>query len=306
MYIYDYPSGLADATTQAHQRLVDDLTKHIAKHAASDVDARIDEERRRLNRTLVVIAENHSATTRSADLARRMLANDVYRFIASESFLNAGPHRIEIRKFLQATPTTLSSVVCPYKKLLEDLKRKPRFILFTGSRRDDNRDARLAQHFLEEAADRKLKRTTPGILICGIHHGSRVPKAGRGKTLRRRLEDAGFLVIGLRLATDDFDRAECRNNRRLRRTDMVWPVGETQTDANAIRLVDLVPAQAEYTVLPTKGSPFERVTDDAADGSSTLSMAERYELVVLARRMSESCRPDPCDKDEVRRGAVTR
>lgn len=294
MYIYDSAPGLSDAATEAHQRLVGELTKCIAQQDGSGVEARVDEARRRLNRTLVIVAENHSATTRSADLARRLLANDAYRFIASESFLNAGPHRIEVRRFLQGTSTSLSSVVCPYKKLLEDLKRKPRFVLFTGSRADDNRDARLARHFVEEVADRKLRRTTPGVLICGINHGSRTAQAGRGKTLRRRLEDAGFAVVGLRLATDDFDRAECRNNRRLRRTDMVWPVGEPQTDANVVRLLDLVPANAEYTVIATKGTPFERVTDDAADGSSSLSMADRYELVVLARRLPEPCRPDPC------------
>lgn len=294
MYIYDYATSLSDAAPLGDTDLAAELKQHFADRGRSDVEARIDEARRNLQRTLVIIVENHSATTRSADLARRLLENEAYRFIASESFLNAGRFRIEIREFMRGARKSLSSPICAYAKLLEHLKRKPRFMLFAGSRAEANRDPRLAQHFLDEIADRKLKRTTPGILICGINHGARVVR-GPSKTMRRRLEDAGFGVLGVRLASDDFDRAECRQNR-LVRTDTVWPVGETQTDSNAVRLLDLVTTTAEYTVVPTRSSPFERVTDDRVDGSSSLSVADRYELVVLAKRMPEPCRPDPCEK----------
>jgi hypothetical protein len=229
-------------------------------------------------------------------LALRLLENEVYRFIASESFLNAGPFRIELREFMRRQRTSLGSLLCPYRKLLEELKRKPRYILFAGSRATENRDARLAQHVVDEVKDRKLARTTPGILICGINHGSRVAERGQPKTLRRRLEDGGFSVLGLRLATDDFDRATCRAPySRLHRTDTVWPVGEQPEEKNSIRLLDLVTTTAEYTVVPTRNSPFERVTDNFSDTSSALSMAARYELVVLAKRIPEPCRPEPCE-----------
>ncbi|MGH8538405.1 MAG: hypothetical protein ACREXM_18660 [Gammaproteobacteria bacterium] len=108
--------------------------------------------------------------------------------------------------------------------------------------------------------------------------------------MRRWLEDAGFKILGARLATDDIDRATLRIHQVELRTDTVWPVGETRTESNAIRLLDLVTTTAEYTVVPTKNSPFERVTDDWSGDFSSLSMAERYELVILAKSMQRPCK----------------
>ena len=71
MYIHNYT--LSDAQTSQVATLIDDLKKHIANHGQTQVETRIEEERQRLGRTLVIIAENHSAATRSADLARRLL-----------------------------------------------------------------------------------------------------------------------------------------------------------------------------------------------------------------------------------------
>jgi hypothetical protein len=39
----------------------------------------------------------------------------------------------------------------------------------------------------------------------------------------------------------------------------------------------------------TKGSVFERVTDDGSEVSSSLSMAQRYELVILAKKLQRPC-----------------
>ena len=106
--------------------------------------------------------------------------------------------------------------------------------------------------------------------------------------MRVRLEDKGFKILGARLATDDIDRGSIKIGKPAR-TDRVWPVGEAQTAANTMHLVDLVPATAEYTVVSTKGSPFERVTDDESETSSSLSMAQRYELVIIAKKMTRPC-----------------
>jgi hypothetical protein len=289
MYIYDHK--LSDAQSPQAKSLADVLKKHITENGSSEVEVRVEEERRNLGRTLVIIAENHSADTRSADLARRLMKNDVYRFIASEYFLNAGSLRTEIRDFMRGSRTSLGGLLCPYENLLRDLRRKPRYILFVGSRTEtrDVRDQRIARHLVEEIADRKLNQTTPGVLVCGISHGSRVAFAGQQKTMRRWLEDTGFKILGARLATDDIDRANLRLHQVQLRTDTVWPVGATLTELNAIRLLDLVTTTSEYTVVPTKSSPFERVTDDWGDFSS-LSMAARYELVILAKSMQRPCK----------------
>lgn len=292
MYIYDrrLSDGPLPPGKSPVEVLKDDLKKHIKEKGRSDVEARIEEERRNLGRTVVLIAENHSAETRSVDLARRLMKNDVYRFIASEYFLNAGEFRIEIRNFMRGLRTSLGGLLCPYASLFKDLRQKPRLMLFVGSRanRRDDRDRRMALHFIEELADRKLKKSTPGVLVVGISHGSRVADDGQQRTMRARLEDAGFKILTARLATDDFDRGYLQVQKQVR-TDKVWPVGETQTDSNAIHLLDLVTTTAEYTVVSTKDSPFERVTDDESVDSSSLSMAHRYELVIIAKKMTRPC-----------------
>ena len=289
MYIYD--RRLSDSPPpQVKKTLHDELKEHIKQKGSTEVEKRIEEERHSLSRTVVLIAENHSAETRSVDLVRRLMKNDVYRFIASEYFLNAGEFRIEIRNFLRGLRRSLGGLLCPYITLLHDLKSKPRFILFMGSRanRRNDRDRRMALHFIEELADRKLHKATPGVLVCGITHGSRVAADGQERTMRVRLEDKGFKILGARLATDDIDRGSIRIGRP-KRTDKVWPAGETQTDSNAMHLVDLVPSTAEYTVVSTKGSPFERVTDDESEAPFSLSMAQRYELVIIAKKMQRPC-----------------
>ncbi|MGH9961678.1 MAG: hypothetical protein ACREBC_31885, partial [Pyrinomonadaceae bacterium] len=152
------------------KNLADDLKTHITEKGSSEVELHVEEERVNLGRTIVIIAENHSSDTRTAELARRLLNNDVYRFVASEYFLNAGSYRAEIRDFMRRSHTSLGSLLCPYENLLRDLRRKPRYVLFVGSRggeTTDVRDRRIARHFVEELADRKLNRTTPGVLVCG-------------------------------------------------------------------------------------------------------------------------------------------
>ena len=278
--------SLSGAQASQATKLIDDLKQYIAENGESQVETRIEVERRRLGRSLVIIAENHSAATRSVDLVRRLMKNNVYRFIASEHFLNAGPFRTEIRDFMRGLRKSLGHILCPYEGLLQDLKQKPKYMLFIGSRTGAShiRDRRLALHFVEEVADRKLSRATPGILVCGHNHGARVAAEDEPKTMRRWLEEAGFKMLSLMLATDDIDGATLRTYNIQFRTDTVWPLGETQIESNAIRLLDLVPMTSEYVVIPTKNSPFERVTN-VWSGSSSVSMAERYEMVILAKSM---------------------
>lgn len=287
MYIHTYQ--LSDAQAPQPMSLADALKKHISDNGDSEVEVRVEKVRRDLGRALIIISENHSADTRSADLARRLMKTDEYRFIASEYFINAGAFRTEIRDFLRGFRTSLGGLLCPYKNLLQDLKDKPRYILFVGSRASVDRDRRIARHFIEELADRKLNRTTPGVLVCGKNHGARVPMEGTPKTMRLWLEEADFKTLGAMLATDDFDRGALRRGHQVR-TDMVWPVGETRTASNAIRLLDLVTKTSEYTVVPTKNSPFERVTDESQADSSSVSVADRYELVILAKSMQRPCK----------------
>jgi len=284
MYIYDL--RFSDAPPPPALSLVDELKKHIKEKGSAQVEKRIEEERVNLGRAVVILSENHSGETRSVDLVRRMMKTDLYRFIASEYFLNAGEFRIEVRNFLRGLRKSLGNFLCPYETLLNELKKKPKFILFVGSRRDgtDIRDWRISKHFVEEHADRKLNKATPGILVCGRNHGARVAQEGQLKTMRGRLEDAGFKILGALLATDDLDRAMLRLFKKRFRTDTVWPVGETQTDVNAIHLLDLVSTTDEYTVVPTKDSPFDRITD-VSGGSSSVSIAKRYEIVILAKSM---------------------
>jgi hypothetical protein len=226
------------------------------------------------------------------------MKTDVYRFVASEYFLNAGAFRIEIRNFMQGLRKTLGNFLCPYESLFTDLKLKPRFILFMGTRSEnsDERDRRLAQHFIEEHADRKLNRATPGVLVCGTNHAARVAYKGQKKPMRRWLEEVGFKVLGAKLLTDDIDRATLKLKCRSFRTDTVWPAGEAQTESNEIRLLDLLSTTSEYTVVPTKGSPFERVTDVWNGDASSPSIAERYELVILARKMTR-CQTTPTKEE---------
>ena len=297
MYIQTCESLGQVPTDSGTGSLADDLRRHIRQNGSLDVERRIEQERQRLGRTLVIIAENHQANTRTAELARRLMGNDVYKFIASEHFFNAGSYRNVIREFIRGSLTTLNCgvdeqrLLRPYENLLRYLISRRRYILFVGSRRNgiNVRDQRIALHFVEEMADRGLNRTTSGIFVCGAGHGSRVARVGQRRTARQRLEDAGFRILGVRLLTDDIDRASSRVNGIQIRTDMVWPIGEMRTEANVIRLLDLVPTTSEYTVVSTRNSPFQRITDDPAGDSSSVSMAERYELVVFARSMQHPC-----------------
>ena len=276
--------------------------KYIKEKGSAEVEKRIEEERVNLGRTIVLIAENHSAETRSVDLARRLMKNPVFRFIASEYFLNAGEFRIEVREFLRGIRKSLGGLLCPYATLLRDLMLKPRFILFMGSRanRLDDRDRRMARHFAEELADRKLMKATPGVLVCGMTHGSRVADDRQEKPMRVRLEDAGFKILGARLATNDIDRESIQLGKP-QRTDKVWPAGVAQTESNAMHLLDLVSSTAAYTVVSTKDSPFERITDDESEVSSSLTMAQRYELVIIAKKMDRPCPRSENRKDKQNR-----
>lgn len=284
MYIHNHT--LSDTPASQPPSLIDDLKKHIAEKGESRVEARIEEERQRLSRSLVIIAENHSSATRSVDLIRRLMKNDVYRYIASEFFVNSGPLRIQVRNFMRGLSRSLDNLLCQYESLLLDLVRKPKYMLFVGPRADgtDIRDRKIAHHFIKELADRKLTKLTPGILVCGMGHGARIPRDDQQKTTRQWLEEHGLKILSVKVMTDDIDRATRRFYNRDLRIDTVWPIGETQTESNSIHLFDFVPTTSEYTIIPTRNSPFEHVTD-VWNGVSSVSIADRYELVVLAKGM---------------------
>src|SRR5688500_13998334 len=113
MYISAY--NLSDIQDIQVSHLTDILKKHIKENGNAEVELRIEEHRQQLGRSLVIIGENHSAATRTVDLARRLVKKHVYRFIASEFFFNAGPLRTEIRDFMRGVRTSLGHILCPYE-----------------------------------------------------------------------------------------------------------------------------------------------------------------------------------------------
>ncbi len=125
-------------------------------------------------------------------LVRELLADQRFRYFGNESFQNAGPVRPAIRDYWvrAALPPGFDSAapgaaamdaqevgrrVMPrrFKPVLDDLRARPRYLLSIGSRSGgDDRDRRLAQHFLEEVSDRGIDRHTPGVLLLGAAHAA--------------------------------------------------------------------------------------------------------------------------------------
>ena len=254
-----------------HENGAADEVRDLVAGGRKDVAAFLAEARRAAGKSLIILGENHSAETRSVDLVLGLLADRHVLYVASEYFLNAGEFRREIQDFLAGRRNKFGGLLCPYEPLFRELRARPRYVLFVGSRRDDGRDLQLAKHFIEEHADRKhLKKTSLGVLVLGDHHASR----GAG-TARTRIEAAGFTTIGARVFTDDIARDTHE------RCDRVFPVGGS---ADPILLVDALPADVPAVAIRTRGTVFARL-DEGTPGP----IADRYELVVIARSIPRPC-----------------
>jgi len=217
------------------------------------------------------VGENHSAETNSVEIVRDQLTADPdLLFVASEYFLNSGLERREVQDFIDRRRNTLGGLMCPYRPLLEDLRRRMRYVLYVGSHQSAGRDLAIARHFIEEHADRKhLRPTSPGVLVLGHHHAARRPG-----TTRTLLERAGFTILGVGVFTDDIGRDD-----KLR-TDRVFRVGQT----TPIHLVDALPQFVHAVAVRTRGTVFERLTHDQVS-----SLADLYEIVVVARTIPRPC-----------------
>lgn len=255
-----------------HEKAPTDEVREVLAGGRRDIAAFLPEARQEAGKSLIILGENHSAETRSVNVVLGLLADRRLLYVASEYFINAGEFRLEIQDFLAGRRNHLGGLLCPYAPLFRELRARPRYLLFVGSRRDQGRDLALANHFLEEHADRKhLRKTSPGVLVLGDFHAARRPG-----TTRMRLEQAGFAVLGARVFTDDIARDTGE------RCDRVWPVGAGADQV--IRLVEALPAGVDAVALRTRDTVFARL-DEGTPGS----IADRYELVIVARLIPRPC-----------------
>ena len=274
--------------------LSDDLKAYIAKYAKTTMafDGYYD---------AVMVGETHAflnddtadiravATVR---LLRELLRDTRYRYFANESFQNAGAVRFGVRQYWEKG--TLPPAFDPKQKLetqeigrrvmprrfqalLDDLRTSPRYILSIGSRSHGAvRDQRLAQHFFEETKDRKLARTTPGVLLLGAAHAAAVRFGDfQTATTRMILEKSGYSCVTIFIITDfkpDDGAAD----------DEVFPV-KAGTDPG-IRIASFATSTpcifaTSEKLPPDLPSPFLSVRH--ANSDTGKSLAEQFEYIVL-------------------------
>jgi hypothetical protein len=277
--------------------LRDDLLNYMARHGRDSLALGTSE--------VVMVAEfharlrnNHGAarTPVMLRLVRELLADQRFRYFGNESFQNAGPVRSAIRDYWEraALPPGFDSAVpwpdamdaqvigrrvMPhrFKPVLDDLRAKPRYVLSIGSRsHGDDRDRRLAQHFLEEASDRGIARHTPGVLLLGAAHAAATPFFRGQMTTRMILERRGYHCTSIRVITDLTVEGSS--------DDSVLPLASVPDNAVLpdIRLGSLtLRSPISFSTRASPDSPFFSVRDP--DSDSGQSFAEQYEYVVLQR-----------------------
>jgi hypothetical protein len=86
--------------------------------------------------------------------------------------------------------------------VLHFLRANPRYVLSIGSRSSGPiRHRRLAQHFFEEGADRRITPSIRGVLLLGAAHASAV-RDSDGATTRMLIEKNGYACVSVRIITD--------------------------------------------------------------------------------------------------------
>jgi hypothetical protein len=225
-------------------------------------------------------------------LVRELLSDQRFRYFGNEWFQNAGPIRHAIRDywaraalgptFNPASPADnamddqhVGARVTPrlFQPVLDDLRARPRYVLAIGARGLAARDRRLAQHFFEEIADRRIARHTPGVLLFGAAHAAATPyHMGQPPTTRMLLERHGFRCTSIKLMTDY--AGDDRPDDEVRPLASGTPAG--------IRLGSLtLRSPVSFNTRASADSPFFRVRDRFSDSGQ--SIAEQYEFVVLQR-----------------------
>jgi hypothetical protein len=273
--------------------LRDDLMNYIARNGQGRIE---------LDRPEVVMVGELHAHLRSNDtaaratattrLVRELLTDQRFRYFGNEWFQNAGPIRHAVRDywvrtalgpaFDPAAPGAaamddqhVGARVTPrrFQPVLDDLRARPRYVLSIGARvNGDGRDRRLAQHFFEEVADRRIGRHTPGVLLFGAAHAAATPFFMGQTTTRMILERQGYRCTSIRVISDFTANG--------RSDDAVFPLASGRP--SGIRLGSLtLQSPISFTTRATRDSPFFRVRDEFSDSGQ--SIAEQYEFVVLQR-----------------------
>jgi hypothetical protein len=273
--------------------LTDDLRDYIANN--SSPQTKIAEKH-----DVAIVGETHGSgilASASVRLLLELLGDPKYRYFACEHYHNKGLIRKAVRTYMH--DATLPPAFDPQKdadldvvvigerilvrrfqEVLDYLRVHPRYILSIGTLDDGDatRDARLAQHFFEEIADRKLHVGIPGVLLVGWNHARAVSDQA-WPTVRNLLEKRGFRCVSIRVLTN-FTRSATTEPE-----DTVVPRG---TDLNNLQQSDLIRLSSLVTKTPVtiatdrpwKGnqpSPFQRVTF----GHSNTSVAQQCEYIVL-------------------------
>jgi hypothetical protein len=211
-----------DADEATNMALTDDLKDYIARNSSSET--KITERH-----DVAIVGETHAyrntvgpdiRTRASVRLLLELLGDPKYRYYANEHYHNKGPIRQGVRAYVRNA--TLPPVYDPakdasldlveigkrlavhrYQEVLDFLRIHPRYILSIGTLDDSDasRDSRLAQHFLEEIADRKLHVGIPGVLLVGWAH-ARAVSDEPWPTVRMLLEKRGFSCVSVRVLTN--------------------------------------------------------------------------------------------------------
>jgi hypothetical protein len=268
--------------------LDDDLRNYMNAHGQPAIALGAEE--------VVIVGETHAyltsnvadlLTTAMTRLVRDLLKDQRFRYFGNESFQNAGPVRKSIRAYWQtaalppdfdaAAPGAATDVqeigaqVMPHRfqPILDDLRAK-RYVLAIGSRTNGPvRHRRLAQHFFEEIADRRIARGTPGVLLVGAEHAAANLFRMGQTTTRMILEQHGYHCTSILSMTD----------LRLGTwsDDSVFRMVSGSTPAIRLGSLTLQPLISFNTRLA--GSPFYQVR--LKDSDSGYSLAEQYDFIVL-------------------------
>jgi hypothetical protein len=278
--------------------LRDDLLNYMARNAQDAVALDAPE--------VVMVAELHARMRNNLGAARtpvmlrvvrELLADQRFRYFGNESFQNAGPARSAIRDYWERAvlppgfdsaipwPDNMDSQVIGarvmphrFRPVLDDLRARPRYVLAIGSRSGDadERDRRIALHFFEEIADRRIARHTPGVLLLGAAHAAATPLFMGQTTTRMILQRRGYRCTSIRVMTDLTVEG--------RPDDAVLPLTSFANNAvlPEIRLGSLtLRSPISFSTRASPDSPFFSVRDPSSD--SGRSLAEQYEFVVLQR-----------------------
>jgi len=135
--------------------------------------------------------------------------------------------------------------------------------------------SRLAQHFFEEIADRRIARGTPGVLLLGAEHAAAKPFRMGQTTTRIILEQHGYHCTSILIVTD-LSLGSWSNDSVFRMASGNPP---------AIRLGSLTLQSPISFNTRWARSPFYEVRLENSD--SGYSIAEQYEFVVLHTGFSQ-------------------